>query len=46
MQFSIMKFIKKNNIERKFFLNICILNESFGMGGIERVSSIVGKEYH
>ena len=44
MQFSIMKFIKKNNIERKFFLNICILNESFGMGGIERVSSIVGKE--
>lgn len=26
-----------------FFLNICILNESFGMGGVERVSSIVGK---
>lgn len=24
-------------------MNICILNESFGMGGIERVSSIIGK---
>lgn len=24
-------------------MNICILNESFGMGGIERVSSIIGE---
>lgn len=25
------------------FLNICIFNESFGMGGLERVSSVIGK---
>ena len=25
------------------FLNICIFNESFGIGGLERVSSVIGK---